>query len=34
MHKLGYFYFPIGKQIALQICEATNKYSILLITVK
>jgi hypothetical protein len=33
-HKLGYFYLPIGKQIALQISEATNIYSILLITVK
>lgn len=26
MHKLGYFYLPLGKQIALKISEATNKY--------
>nr|YP_009568364.1 LAGLIDADG endonuclease [Orbilia oligospora]QBL02037.1 LAGLIDADG endonuclease [Orbilia oligospora] len=26
MHKLGYFYLPSGKQIALEISESTNKY--------
>lgn len=26
MHKLGYYYLPEGKKIALQICSATNKY--------
>jgi hypothetical protein len=26
MHKLGYYYLPLGKQIALQISSATNKF--------
>jgi hypothetical protein len=26
IHKLGYFYLPQGRQIALQISSSTNKY--------
>ena len=26
MHKLGYYYLPGGKKIALQISSATNKF--------